>query len=534
MENKKKNPLDELFRRKLNEDQLAPDDLLWSEIEAKLEDKKPNRRFGLWFLLCAVLLFGVVGSYFAFFNIHSDNQLAIFEKVAPTENKKSGNEPPFNSTTESNHSVPANNSSTINSSSNTPDSKSNSITVNKNSTAEQNNSSIGNQTTDTKNSSPGNQATIIKNSSSGNLSASNKTIGKPIEKKSSNEIKKNENASIPHSNSTNDSKTEIDNSQKENSNSQLNSKNETGNSVSENTPSSSTTGDHSNDSITKNQNTNTINNEISATNENETLPDSAAVINTGGTPESISANPITKEKKSKWFIEAGSSYMKNTPALGFHGAYINPIEYQIDTLYYIARYKNEKSTYTFNYNFHVGMNIKNFQFETGMDVMRFGENIQYDNQGLCFTIEGNPTIGYDTLQVHTQLNNGISSRNGKAVNTYIGIPLQINYSIPLKILKLQFGVGGFASTPVKWNSYYLNKNITGLENPFALKMINTLVLGYSLNAGVAVPVTKQVDLELGCFQRRTMSPIEKSEYGTKKVFKTTGANISIRYNFINR
>ena len=226
--------------------------------------------------------------------------------------------------------------------------------------------------------------------------------------------------------------------------------------------------------------------------------------------------------------------MKNTPALGFHGAYSNPLDYQIDTLYYTARYKNEKSTYTFNYNFHVGMKIKNFQFKTGIDVMRFGENIQYDNRGLCFTVEGNPTIGYDTLQVHTQVNNGISSRNGKAVNTYLGIPLHINYSIPLKILKLEFGIGGFAATPVKWNSYYLNKNITGLENPFALKMINTIVLGYSLNAGVAVPVTKHVDLELGCFQRRTISPIEKSEYGTKKVFRTTGANISIRCNFVKK
>lgn len=39
MENEKRNPLDELFRRKLNEEQLVPDDSLWMEIEDQLEKK---------------------------------------------------------------------------------------------------------------------------------------------------------------------------------------------------------------------------------------------------------------------------------------------------------------------------------------------------------------------------------------------------------------------------------------------------------------------------------------------------------------
>ncbi|MEI7802568.1 MAG: hypothetical protein WCI97_07990, partial [Bacteroidota bacterium] len=249
------------------------------------------------------------------------------------------------------------------------------------------------------------------------------------------------------------------------------------------------------------------------------------------TPVVANPTPITPGKKSKWFVEIGCCYMNNNPWLGSHIGFSNAIEQQIDTLYYQARYKNEKSAASFNYNFNIGMNVKNFQFKTGVDVMRFGENIQYDNRGLCFTVEGNPTLGYDTLQVHTQVNNAIGSHNGKSVNTYLGIPLQVNYSIPLKILKLQFGVGGFASTPLKWNSYYLNKTVTGLENPYDLKMINSIVLGYSFNAGVAVPVSKHFDAVLNYDFRQTMSPIEKTEYGTKKVFKSSGANLSLRYNF---
>ncbi len=534
MENKKKNPLDELFRRKLNEEQLAPDDLLWDEIETKLEAKKPSRRFGLWFLIGALLLCGVA-SYFAFFNNHSSVSPVVAENIASAENKISGNEIPSNSTSSSTantissstDSVSADNSSTINSTLNASDSKSNANDVNKNSSVEKNNSSVGNQSTSSKNSSSVNKTTVVKNPSSGNLSVSSKNADKPIEKKPSNEIKmKNENSSVTNSNSVSNSKTEIDNSQKEVSNPHSNSKNETGNPVSEN--SASPTGTNSNDSITQNQNPNTINNEISATNENKNLPDTAAVIKTGGTPDPITANPIANGKKSKWFVEIGSSFMNNTPWLGGH---LKSMAQGMDTLYYTARYKNEKSATTFNYNFNIGMNVKNFQFKSGIDVMRFGENIQYDNLGLCFTIEGNPTLGYDTLQVHTQANNTIASRNGKSVNTYLGIPLQVNYSIPLKILKLQFGIGGFASTPIKWNSYYLNKTVTGLENPYNSKMINSIVLGYSFNAGVAVPISKHFDAVFNYNFRQTMSPIEKTEYGTKKVFKSSGAEFSLRYNF---
>lgn len=519
MENKKKNPLDELFRRKLNEEQLAPDDLLWDEIETKLEAKKPSRRFGLWFLIGALLLCGVA-SYFAFFNNHSSDSPAVAEKVASTENNISGNEIPSNSTSSStsasSDSVLADNSSTINSISNTSDLKSNSSSVNKNSSVEKNNSSVGNQTP------------VVKNSSFGNLSVSIKNTDKTIESKSSNEIKNSENSSITNSNSVNDSKTGIDNSQKEITNPISNPKNETANSVSSN--SYTNTEDNSDDSITQNQNTNQNNNEVLTTTKNKTLPDTAAIVKPV-TPIVVNPTPTAPEKKSKWFVEIGSSYMNNNPWVGSHIGFSNAIEQQIDTLYYQARYKNEKSAATFNYNFNIGMNVKNFQFKSGIDLMRFGENIQYDNRGLCFTVEGNPTAGYDTLQVHTQVNNTIGSRNGKSVNTYLGIPLQINYSIPLKILKLQFGIGGFASTPLKWNSYYLNKTVTGLENPYDLKMINSIVLGYSFNAGIAIPVSKHFDAVLNYDFRHTMSPIEKSAYGTKKVFKSSGANLSLRYNF---
>ncbi|GDX52315.1 hypothetical protein LBMAG27_13620 [Bacteroidota bacterium] len=535
MENKKKNPLDELFRRKLNEEQLAPDDLLWDEIETKLETKKTSRRFGLWVLIGALLLCGVA-SYFAFFNNHSSVSPVVAKKVASTENKISGNEIPLNSTSSSTststNSVPYNNSSTTNStstsSSNSNDSKSNSSSANKNSSVEKNNSSVVNKTTEPKNSSSRNQTTIVKNSPSENLSASSKNTDKPIEKKSSNEIKKNEYSLITNSNSVSNAKTGIDNSQKEISNPVSNSKNETANPVSEN--SDSPTGNISNDSITQIQNTNPTNTEITAITDDKTLPDTAAIVKPI-TPVAANPTPVAPEKKSKWFVEIGSSYLNNTQGLGNHNSFSNSVEQQIDTLYYQARYKNEKSAATFNYNFNIGMKVKNFQFKSGIDVMRFGENIQYDNRGLCFTIEGNPALGYDTLQVHSQVNNAISSRNGKSVNTYLGIPLEVNYSIPLKILKLQFGLGGFASTPLKWNSYYLNKTVTGLENPFDLKMIKSIVLGYTFNAGVTVPISKHFDAVLNYDFRQTMSPIEKTEYGTKKVYKSSGAILSLRYNF---
>ena len=44
MENEKRNPLDELFRRKLNEEQLVPDDSLWMEIEDQLEKILENKK----------------------------------------------------------------------------------------------------------------------------------------------------------------------------------------------------------------------------------------------------------------------------------------------------------------------------------------------------------------------------------------------------------------------------------------------------------------------------------------------------------
>lgn len=164
--------------------------------------------------------------------------------------------------------------------------------------------------------------------------------------------------------------------------------------------------------------------------------------------------------------------------------------------------------------------------------MQFGENIQYENKSRCFTIEGNPTTGYDTLEIHLQQNNSISSLNGKSKNTYIGIPLKLNYIIPLKAFNLQLGVGTISSFPVKWNSIYLNKSVTDLENPSSLKMINGFVFNINASAGILIPISKRFDASVSFDYRKNLTSVVNKSYSVNQKYQSFGAGISLRYNFI--
>lgn len=142
------------------------------------------------------------------------------------------------------------------------------------------------------------------------------------------------------------------------------------------------------------------------------------------------------------------------------------------------------------------------------------------------------TTGYDTLEIHLQQNNSISSLNGKSKNTYIGIPLKLNYLIPLKAFNLQLGVGTISSFPVKWNSVYLNKSVTDLENPSSLKMINGFVFNINASAGILIPISKRFDASVSFDYRKNLTSVVNKSYSVNQKYQSMGTGISIRYNFI--
>ncbi len=512
MKNKKENPIDGLFRRKLNEEQLAPDDLLWNEIETKLAEKKPANRFGLWILLGTVLLCAVA-SYFVFFNHSSINSNGVSEKIIQTEGKISEKEIQLNtiSPATENNSHQSNNSTTKNSSSTSSvksNSNSNSTSSNQISNSLSNNSSNGNKTSSTK-----------KHTSEKSISE-NKNSLNPLADNSSNEIIIEENPVGKNSDSVTDTKNEKDNSQTEISISKTEPLNEIPLAAN-----SAISGEKKNDEPHTSAQNQNHDNEIINSSDIKTLPDTAAIVKTE-TPVSVNPNPIVPENKSNWFIEIGSSFMKNSSSISTGETF--------NTYYLSRRNADEKSINTFNYKVNVGKTINQFQILAGVDLLRFGENIQYDNKGRCYTIAGNPTDGYDTLQIHIQQNNSISEKNSVSKNLYLGIPLKVNYVIPLKTINILFGAGTTAAFPLKWNSYYLNKSVTAIENPGDIKMISGLVFNINASAGLSIPVSEKFDVALLFDYRKNLNSVLKKTYSVNQKYQTMGAGVCLRYNFIKK
>ena len=505
MKNKKENSIDGLFRRKLNEEQLLPDDLLWNEIETRLDSKKPSRRFGIWLLLSAVLLCAV-SSYFIFFNGNSNNNLASSESTISTKTGVDSNNISVNS--DKTNSLQPNNSSPINSSATT--------TINSTSSSLKNNS-----TSENKNSSVVNKPTSSKKYYSENSSVVNKISEKPIGKNSTSEILKNNNSSETKVNSLNNSKNEIVISQTEISNSSAASQNETAISDS---PVSTINSENNKNETTISPQIQNSKNENPSSFENKNLPDSSATLITAGTPEPVIVGPIAPLKQSKWFVEAGINYMNNSSSISADSS--------VDSYYVSRRNLEEQNLNTLNYKINVGATYNHLQLISGIELLQFGEIIQYENKSRCFTIEGNPTTGYDTLEIHLQQNNSISSLNGKSKNTYIGIPLKLNYIIPLKAFNLQLGVGTISSFPVKWNSIYLNKSVTDLENPSSLKMTNGFVFNINASAGILIPISKRFDASVSFDYRKNLTSVVNKSYSVNQKYQSFGTGISLRYNFI--
>lgn len=503
MENKKKNPVDDLFRRKLNEEQLVPDDSLWNEIETKLDEKKPPRRRIIIWIVLGVLLLGGVSSILHFKN----------ENMVVGENTNNGGAVVSENTNKGNG---ANSSTAQTENLNSSSSKNNS-------TAQTQQVNSGNKTSgfksigkvvgeNTNNGSYGNKKVGAKNSKNGNaVGNENKKVGDDISKHgltSDENLVGNEIIQGDATNYTEGNKpygeyiNESENSVAKNSNS------------------------------TQQQNTN--DNANNGTAQNQTILDSLAVVNQKKIIEPLRIEPV---KEKKWFIEVGSSFINNKNQSSYGGTF--GIQ-DIDSLYTYQRSSNEQSATTFNYNVNVGMNVHRFQFKSGIDIMRFGENIQYENRGHCWMLQSNGyynidstfvVTGYDTLSAHTQVNNLVTAHNGKSVNTYLSIPLMVSYSLPIKSFKLQVGLGGYAGFPLQWNSYYLNREVTDLINFSDEGLLRKMILGYQFNAGVAVPLSKHFDAMLAYEYRRNLTQVEKRSYISSKRFYGGGANLSVRYNF---
>lgn len=422
----------------------------------------------LWLLLGLLLLGGSAGSYFLFFNGNTGRHTVTAQNVQSSENKS---ESVMNSELQNSGSLSAENNSAaaptgsaeISSASNqasttTVPSNSNNKTKyysDKNSLPQ--NHSIKNQTASAQNLPSSDASSIKKSETQNNFGKSGIIVGnenqageKIIE--TENEIS-NQQSTISHQNPTTPESNGITDSSLE----------KTKPGIVQSSPPSP---DKNNDGISQIQ----------------AIPDSTPVVN-----KQISTltnqPPSTLQKKIKWFVEGGVSYLNSAQI------------FSVDSNnYYASRRLSEekKGGGTTNYNLYLGMSAKRFQFRSGFDLMRLSEDIEYDNRGQCFMLQGSAG-NYDTTQTHIQQNNLVASRNGKSVNTYLGIPICVNYSFPLKSWRIEFGLGASAAFPLKWNSYYINKTVTDLENPYDQGLIRKTVFSYKLNAGICAPVSKHIE-----------------------------------------
>ena len=502
MENRIKNFIDKLFKSKLDSDQFAPDDLLWKEIENQLPEKKQRRR---WLFL---LLFGFIAAGAGVFFLAQEKNASQLSNQSQqvTEQKLPAKQEPFASSSNSGKGeTPGNTDMTdvgiqnrIDTSSNEDQNKKSALIASSNNI--QSNPEIKN----------GN----LSDHNSGSAVAPEEKVSVPKSSALNEKLPTNKNE--PNSEVKTDEVTtaEKDLAESDQTDAHLN------------TDSISAT-DLKSDFDSKNQ-VSKKDSSIKAQPDKEVAKKTDSTLKEQNKPAEQPSNEGSN-KNMRWFIDVFLNFRNNSRNISASG---DP-----DPLYLSRRDNEEKVLSTFNYGFHVGLEKGRLQLLTGLGLNHYTEDIQYENRANCYFVKN--TGGYinaDSVWIYTYdstiaevQNDSISLHNGKQTSSYLEVPVHLSYKIPVGHFSIHAGAGVSAMFNMQWNAWYLNKTITGLENPSSKEMLRPLVLNAAFNLGLEIPATKHLSILFDLNYQQNLNSIFKKEYFLDQKYKGIGGELSLRY-----
>ena len=229
----------------------------------------------------------------------------------------------------------------------------------------------------------------------------------------------------------------------------------------------------------------------------------------------------------KWYAEAGTSYLNHSSKI------------KSDSVYYLQRRADEESAISnFNYAIHFGAIINHLQLQSGIGIFKPGEKTNYNNIGTCLSLKSTGYYLPDSTFVyqydstyHIAKNDSLIKQNGTHTNSYLTIPLEVYYHFPMNKIDVNVGGGMSGAFPLKWNSIYINQQVTQLENLSDLKMLNRVVLNLNLNLEIVIPVYKNFSFMLDAEYRKNLNSVFKKSYSVNQKYQSVGAGVSVRYNF---
>jgi len=531
MENDKPNEPDKRIRAKLDANELRPDAALWNDIEKELD--KSKRRAGFFrkrYLLLLLLLLG--GGGVGVFTLQHRGGATV---GTATPNANENQVSTGNAATESNnvHQSASQNNSTATTTATNTSSENESIVklqTAPTSTSDNNHQRAANHQRNV------NAVAGSANNSSTDVASVNHTQSKPIstgvdvsqfDKPLDQPV-----ATSQQPMETGNNKITATGNPAQASNSgddNVNQKNTVGNSTTSNDNHQAVTGDAV-DSTTLIANGTPTNidtvSQSNATVDTSILASAATDTIAKPVEQTQATNPVKAKRPARFYAGPYLQYNSVSKTIGASGT--------VRPEYLQRRRAEEKKTTALSYGLKAGVDLNRFALQTGVGIRGYAENVQYENRKLCYDVLNKGSQAkplYDTVHVHSEVSNVVGTKNGKAVNRYVEVPLMFGYRIGSDLFFVRPVVGTAVAFPASWKSRYLNESVDGLVDPHQAGTLRPVLFNLVAEITASRSLTKNLFVNFGMNYNRNLSNVFKPTSGLTQRYAAWGGQLGLTYRF---